>query len=381
MKDKIDIAKDKIQNQAVQAIIDNNGRGVVCMATGTGKSRVAILYIKKNPNIKKIALVVPTEILRDINWKKEFSDWGEDELYETIDRYCYASIGKIKGKQYDLVILDECHHITAENFSFFRQNIVNDIIGLTATFPKSFLKKNLLFNLKLRPIFNVTLEDATDKNLVAPFKIKVLFVNLNNSVKNIEAGNAKKRFYQTEKAAYEYINTQISRLYSDSEEFGVSVNREKLKILSLRRARFIYNLRSKTNVAKRLLSQLSKDDRTLIFCGSISQAEELHYETFHSKTDRKYYDLFKAEKINWLSCVNSLNEGDNISNLDKAVIVQINGNELNLIQRVGRVIRKRPGHEAVIYIVCAKHTQDEVWLEKSLESFDKSIVEYIEVKE
>lgn len=338
MKNQVDKSKDLIQNQAVQAITDNDGRGVICMATGTGKSRVAILYTKKNPHIKKIALIVPTEILRDINWKKEFSDWGEDELYNTIDRYCYASIGKIKDKQYDLVILDECHHITAENFSFFRQNLVKDIIGLTATFPKSFLKKNLLFNLKLRPIFNVTLEDATDKNLVAPFKIKVLFVKLNNSVKNIEAGNAKKRFYQTEKAAYEYICTQISRLYSDSEEFGVSVNREKLKILSLRRARFIYNLRTKTNAAKLLLSQLSKEDRTLIFCGSINQAEELHYETFHSKIDRKYYDLFKAEKINWLSCVNSLNEGDNISNLDKAVIVQINGNELNLIQRINKPV-------------------------------------------
>ena len=380
MKNKIDIEKDRIQNEAVQAIVDNNGRGVICMATGTGKSRVAILYIKKNPHIKKIALVVPTEILRDINWKKEFSDWGEDALYETIDRYCYASIGKVVGKKYDLVILDECHHITVENFSFFRQNLVGDIIGLTATFPKSFLKKNLLFNLKLRPIFNVTLETATDKNLVAPFKIKVLFVKLNNSARNIEAGNAKKRFYQTEKAAYEYISSQIGKLYKDAEELGVSINREKLKILSLKRARFIYNLRSKTNVAKFLLSKLSKEERILIFCGNINQAEELHYQTFHSKTHRKYYDLFKAEKINWLSCVNSLNEGDNISNLDKAVIVQINGNELNLIQRVGRVIRKRPGHEAVVYILCAKGTQDEVWLEKSLESFDKNIVEYVNIE-
>lgn len=377
----VDLLKDKAQREALQAIKDNKGRGVISVATGVGKSRVPILYIKDNPQIKKIALVVPTEILRDINWKKEFSNWDEDALYDTIDRYCYASIGKIRGKSYDLVILDECHHITAENFSFFQQNLVKDIIGLTATYPKSFLKRNLLEALKLRPVYTINLDEATEKGLVAPFKIKVLLVELNNTVKNIEAGNSKNRFYQTERSAYNYIDSQIRKLYSEAEEFGISVNREKLKVLSLRRARFIYNLRTKTLAAKNLLlNVIDKSDRVLIFCGSINQAQEIHYQTFHSKTDRKYYELFKKEKINWLSCVNSLNEGDNISNLDKAVIVQVNSNDLSLIQRIGRIIRKRPGHEAEIYIICAKNTQDEVWLEKSLESFNKSIVEYIQIK-
>lgn len=374
---KIDLLKDKVQNEAIKAILKNKGRGTICAATGVGKSRIPILYIKNDPNIKNIALIVPTEILRDVVWEKEFSEWNEKELYNTLDRYCYASISNIKGKKYDLVILDECHHITSENFSFFRNNTIKDIIGLTATFPKTFLKKNLLLSLNLKPVYTITLTEATDKDLVSKFKIKVFYTKLNNTSKNIMAGNSKKRFYQTEYSAYKFLDSQINRLKNIEISNDFHSNQKRLKMLLLKRARFIYNLKSKTEAAKSLLKKLDKEDRVLIFCGSINQAEELHYQTYHSKTNKDFYNLFKQEKINWLSCVNSLNEGDNISNLDKAVIVQLNSNDLNLIQRIGRVIRKRPDHEAIIYIFCAKDTQDEIWLNRNLESFDPNIIEHI----
>ena len=75
-----------------------------------------------------------------------------------------------------------------------------------------------------------------------------------------------------------------------------------------------------------------------------------------------------------------MNEGQNIPNLDNAVIVQLNSNELSTIQRIGRCIRYRPGHEATIYILSVVQTQDEKWVKKALENFDTNNIEYVSYK-
>lgn len=381
----IDTTKDRVQKEAMQAVIKAGGRGIVVKATGAGKSKVAILYAKKTKP-KTIALIVPTEELRDDTWGEEFKKWKAIDIYEKIDRYCYASAHKIFEKEYDLVILDECHHLTALGSEFFANNNVKDIIALTATLPSDTEKKDILKSLGLNPVYTITIDQALEMDLVAPFKIKVLFTQLDTVDKYIAAGSKAKPFMTTEYGQYTYITNVINSLVGakdDPESSGqkslTARDRDYLKVLSLKRMRLIYNLKSKAKVAKVLISSLEKEDRTLIFCGSIAQAEELCPHRYHSKIHKSNNDLelFKAEKLNTLSCVNALNEGVNISNLDKGIIVQLNSNELNLIQKIGRIIRKRPGHEALIYILCCKGTQDEVWLKKSLENFDAKNIEYL----
>lgn len=378
MKKKTDKVKDKVQKEAVKALIDAGGRGIIVKATGTGKSRVPILYMQKKKINSKVALIVPTEELRDTNWEKEFQDWGFESAYSVVDRYCYASASKIMNQEYDLVILDECHHITPLSHTFFANNKVKDIIALTATLPTDIIKKNLLKSLGLNPVYTISIDEAQELGLVAPFKIVVIYSHLNSVVKNVKAGSKHKPFMTTEQGMYNYYTRLISELKEEAEKEEIPLDRGKLKMLQLKRMRLIYDLKSKTDLAKLVFTRLiSRDDRTLIFCGSINQAEELCPYTYHSKSKKTDLENFKNEKINTLSCVNALNEGVNIPNLDKAIVVQVNSQELNLVQRIGRVIRKRPNHEAVVYILCVKDTQDEVWLEESLRNFNKENISYL----
>lgn len=374
-----DKIKDKVQKEAVQAIEISNGRGIVVMATGAGKSRVPILYAKKHKP-KRIALIVPTEHLRDTNWKEEFESWDALDLFERVDAYCYASAHKIQDKDYDLVILDECHHITPLNYTFFERNNIKDIIALTATLPTDVEKKNLLKSLSINPVYTISIDRALELGLVAPFKIVVFYTQLDKVDKYVKAGSKAKPFYTTEFGQYEYLSRRIAELKEEAELNNLPVDREALKRLSLQRMRFIYGLKSKTEAAKIILKSINKSDRTLVFCGGIPQAEELNKETYHSKISDKYLNLFIEEKIDRLSCVNALNEGTNIPNLDKALVVQLNSKELNIVQRIGRVIRKRPGHEAMVYIIVCKGTQDEVWLNDSLKNFNQDNIQYINYK-
>ena len=135
---------------------------------------------------------------------------------------------------------------------------------------------------------------------------------------------------------------------------------------------------SKTEAAKFLLEHIiPKEERTLIFAGSIAQAEQVCTDFFHSKTNDKKFNLFTEEKINRLSSVKSLNEGHNISNLDNALIIQLNSKELSMVQRIGRIVRYRDEHIANIYIINVRNTVDENWLESSLSDFDQNNITYL----
>jgi len=286
---------------------------------------------------------------------------------------CYASINKIKDSHYDLVVLDEMHRLTLGNSIFFDSNTVDNILALTATPPLEEEKKDILYNkLKLKITYELPIDKAVTLGLVAPYKIVVVEGYLDNVDKYIESGKKPKIFMQTEYAKYNYLTRNIQKMMFS----GVDIP----KFMYLARMRFIYNLKSKIVNAKKILEIIPEEDKTLIFCGGIDQSKELCKHTFNSKTDDKDYKKFIKGSINRLAVVNSVNEGHNIPNLDSALIVQLNSNPRDLVQRVGRIIRKREGHEAIIYILCTLATQDENWLEKALEGFDKSNITYINIK-
>jgi superfamily II DNA or RNA helicase len=367
--------REKVQNEAIQAVVDNNG-GMVAMATGSGKSRVAVelakIYIKPYDHG---ALLVPTEKLRDENWKEEFAKW-DCHLWEDFERLCYASASKIGENVYDFVILDEGHNITELASEFFRDNQIKRTVLLTATPPSDPIKVEILRRLSIKLVYELTLDQAVRLGFVAPYKITVITVPLDNVTKNIPGGNKANPFMTTEAACYAYWNKRVQACFGDQTPQG----KAKMKFAILGRMQFIYKIPSKTQVIKFLLDKvIPKEDRTLIFCGNIEQAEQVCPTFYHSKSSSVAYDAFKNEEINRLSCVKAVNEGHNFPGVDSGIIGQLNSKEKDLVQRIGRLIRFRPGHEAHLYIVISESTQDEKWLENAIENLDQSKVEYVRI--
>lgn len=361
--------QDRIQKEAKESIEKNSGRGLLAMCTGSGKSRIPILYAQDKKNkVQRIAVIVPTEILRDSGWKEEFKKWKALSLYKSTELLCYASAHKITGKEYDLVILDEAHNITELSAEFFKSNTVRDIIALTATPPEKEEKQEILSSLGLKTTYTLTLEKGVELGIIAPINIHVIYTELDKVRKNVKMGNKERPFFQTEQKAYEYHTQSVDYAYE-------TYNYDKLKFLIMNRARFIYNLNSKLEAAKMILDELF-EERNIIFCGSVEQAEKISEHTFHYKSGKTALNQFIAQEIDELACVSALNEGHNLPMIDNAVIIQLNSNALNLIQRIGRVCRWREGHEANVYLLICKDTQDEKWAESALKDFDKSSIKY-----
>lgn len=368
--------REKVQNEAIQAVVNNRG-GIVAMATGSGKSRVAVELAKYYFNPKNdyhAALLVPTEKLRDENWDEEFTKWEAQNIWKHTQRLCYASASKIKGYDFPLAILDEGHNITELSSEFFLNNEVENIVLLTATPPTDMVKKQILSDLGLRLVYELTLDQAVRLGFVAPYKITVITVPLDNVTKNIKGGNKTNPFMTTEAATYAYHNKRVQQCFGDQTAQG----KAKMKFAILGRMQFIYKIPSKTAVIKFLLDKvIPQDDRTIIFCGNIEQAEEVCPTWYHSKSSDVAYKAFKNESINRLSCVKAVNEGHNFPGVDSGIIGQLNSKEKDLVQRIGRLIRFRPGHEAHLYIIVSEGTQDEKWLENAIENLNQSKVNYV----
>lgn len=367
--------QDRVQNEAKLSIENNGGRGLLAMCTGSGKSRIPIMYAKDKANkVKSMAILVPTEVLRDTGWKNEFKKWKATTLYKKCDLFCYASASKVKGNKYDLVVMDEAHNVTELSREFFEDNEVRDIIALTATPPEKEEKQDLLQSLGLQTTFSLTLDEGINLGIISPIHIHLIYTKLETEKKTVRSGSEGSYFYQTEEKAYKYHNDCVDYAYK-------TFNGQKIKFSVLNRTRFIYNLKSKELAAKEIL-ELLEEERNLIFCGSVKQADSLSPHSFHYKSGKESLKMFIDEEINELSCVQSLNEGHNLPMIDNAIIAQLNSNALNLIQRIGRVCRWREGHEANVYLLVCEDTQDKIWAEKALAGFNpENITKYNNLKQ
>jgi len=372
--------KSDIQAIARAAFAKSNHWGLLAMATGTGKSKIGV---DESVNAfvgnldAKVYLVVPTTKLRDCNWEEEFVKWSNHTVYRCLDRYCYASISKVKGQVIDLVIFDESHNITEANSVFFKDNTIKRALFLTATPPNpngsdtDKEKVEILNRLKVPVSFVYSLDQAVDDGLVAKYIINVVECNLDSTNKYIKGGTVKKPFMQTEKVRYEYLNGLIRKMQFSGND--------AVKFKILERMHFIYKLKSKTEIARRVIARWTKPGQRFIgFCGSIEQAEDLYgkQNVYHSKSKDTALTAFMNLELDELGVVKALNEGINIQQVDGAFIVQLNSNPKDLVQRIGRTIRFRKGYQAVIWIFVVMDTVDEKWFKAAIEEFDKARIVY-----
>lgn len=370
--------KNRLQAEANLAHKQSNRWGFVCMATGAGKSKTAIDAIKSLVDFKpeaKVLIIVPTTKLRDKTWKNEFKEWGVDYIWDiNVEKVCYASLAKKSGCEYDFVVMDELHNLTEASSGFFMFNTVKTCMGLTATPPDDQFKRMLLEKYKLQMVYEITLDEAVKLGVVAPYEITVIQTDLDAIRANVKAGSKLKQFLTTEANNYAYY-AKIEN--SDRPEDQVKVN----KFFYIRRMQFIYSLNSKLEYAKHILWEYIPESlRTIIFCGTTTHADKLADSVYHSKRKKgdTGYDDFVNKITNRLACVEALNEGDNLPDVDVAFIVQLNSSRLDLIQRMGRILRFRFGHVGKIIILCAKGTVDAKWVRLALLGLDTSKIRWID---
>lgn len=367
-------------------------------ATGVGKTRISLEIVKDNYDLfTRKWLIVIAERAHKKNWIDDIKKHGFTDLLPYITFTCYASLKKYKYHDFDGVIYDESHRMLAPTYIEAIKTInTNKNLLLTATMlPKEVDSISRVIG----PItqFRYSLSDAIEADILPTPKIHLVALELDNSLPNqsfiIAKGKPGLRVDKscsfnerwsilkslndinltvrcTELEKYSYLCSQIDYYQLQYYKTNQMAVKNKWLFEATQRKRFISGL--KTNYVKDVIKNYK--DRFICFAGSIKQCNELGgvKNIVHSKVTntQKIIDDFNDRKINQLFVVDMLKEGMNLVDTN-VIIVQLDSKSRSTIQCIGRSLRKK---EPVIHIFYYRNTQDEIYMNNSLEEFKEYVV-------
>jgi superfamily II DNA or RNA helicase len=361
------------------------------LPTSVGKTRVALDFMHEKEVEGHILIVIPRLILID-NWKKEFIKWGYEPYLSQVTFTTYISLPKhTKGKMYDLVIFDECHHLSERAREAAEELISNYILLLSATVNRT-LKKEFKMLFPQLECYKISMREAIDEDILPDPEVFLIPLELSNNIIETMVINPKAK--KTMKASFPYrfmarkdkntkyiIECTQKEYYSDLSAMVdfykrnyLHTNNQAIYFRWQQKAkeRLMWLSGSKNNVVLQLLEKL-KDKRTLTFCNGIEQTEILGKYCINSKNTESDSILedFNNEKISHITACNILNEGANLTNCQVGIFVSINSSDTMRIQKLGRILRHK---EPKIFIIYYKNTREEELVQEMLENYNSELV-------
>lgn len=397
------------QIEAVYKFLENEGRGIFDMATGTGKTIAALgamsALTKKVNNQLGIIIVAPLTYLVK-QWGEELldklnitpivadgeHDWEKQILKSLADFqkavkqkkecvFCVVTTnntfesakfqGSLKKLRVGslLLVVDEAHNFGTQAKLTLLDEKFKFRLALSATFDRHRDKAGTeALNQYFGPrCIEYSLGKAIEQGFLTPYEYHVRFVSMN----------------EQERQAYKQLSKKIGSFCRKDQEGQVTFAKGADALL-MERARLVATVSGKIQELDHLITECNLQDEhgILVYCGTSGflpncldyieedSLEELRQidkvsQLLHRKygmrcaqytskilaKDREILvDDLKDNRIQGLVAIKCLDEGVDIPNIKYALILASTTNPKEYIQRRGRVLRKCEGKtKAVIY--------------------------------
>lgn len=387
------MTREEAYSQCLAALGKSNFT-LVELPTGYGKSYISIRMTNhiietscKNKSEVSILLLVAKTAHKG-TWKDELAKWGGIKGNANLIIECYESLHKHTDEHFDIIIMDECHHLNSDlRHDLFSTISFHNVIGLSATIPQK-LKQYFLYKYHAQTVLcNIT--DAI-KDGVLPEPQIILYpleldnvhltetIEINPKVKgSLYHGSFSKLWSYRKMKVHAIIScTQRQKLNDMNSQILFQKNsfmrthkeytKNKWLFSCGERIKYLANL--KNSIVKDILSILA-DERTLTFCKTIEQAECLGKYCIHSKNPHSelIYKNFNDKKINHITSVNILNENANLVDCKYAIFANYSSSEVCSVQRCGRALRHK---SPVIIMPFYKNTREEEILTDMIKDFN-----------
>lgn len=389
------MTREEIYTQCIQRI-DKTNCLLLQLPTGYGKTKLSIdlaNHIADNILHRPLSiLLLVAKRVHKQTWNSEIQKWGGIKA-KTMLAECYESLQKHTGEQWDIILADEVHHIGSEKrMAELRSMHPRYIIGLSATIPQK-LQQWFRYNYHSQVVSCHITEAIEDNVLPEPeillFPLRVEnnrlseTIELNPKAKGPVIHGEYKDYWKFKRQKVHAILrcTQAQKLqelnktiqwYKDKALRNPAMKQSWL-YLAGKRLEFLSEC--KLPWVKLILQHLQQE-RTITFCKTIAQTEQLGSNCIHSKNKEaeQIYDDFNAGRINHITAVNILNENANLVNCRYGIFCNITSSEIITQQRQGRMLRHR---EPVMVIPYYVGTREEELVMKAIEGFNKDKIRTI----
>lgn len=370
------LALRSYQQTAIEAWFAHDCRGLLEMATGTGKTITALAAsVRLYQREQRLALVIAVPYTHLVDqWNSEAQAFGYTPLlaYQSKKRWLDAlneqivefnaghrrilsvivthdtwasdlfqhSIARLRGPT--LLLADEAHHLGAERSRAAYPAAIGFRLALSATPDRWFDDAGTA---ALRTYFGATvftfsLQQAIGISLT-PYRYHPHLVPLTDD----------------EMRHYHALSVKIARIMQRDDDEGQRI----LKTLLLRRAELLNNAVNKIPLLQTLLQAVPYLEHTLFYC-SPGQIDELvrvlafekglRVDRFTAEESTKKRQTllaaFAAGDIQGLVAMKCLDEGVDVPSTRTAYFLASSGNPREFIQRRGRILRRAVGKDYAV---------------------------------
>ncbi len=425
---KIKLSRDQIQKYALDAYYEkqNLGRikGTLCLDMGTGKSKVAINFIRQNGDVKNVLITSPRTNLKE-NWVKELRKWGItrnvdfknlNDWIVPYDEGKYRLVNiiienvqtayKWKEQHFDLIVADEIHTMMTPEYSRLFENLTYKyLMGLTGTHDITDKNDKQYYYDRYCPVV-YEYYDSADDGLIN----KTHFFVVNHTLTNndmVLVGRKNNRFMKGELDHYNYLTEQMKKgqqlmlaqgsndWFTDAANwFWKGWGTPEQKMAAMRylnaikyRKEFLLKLGSTAKIARKIAEGILDsipDSKILIFSELTEQIERITKNTVHSHNredvNQMRINSFNNGELRTLGSCQSLTLGLNLKGATHGIMESYVGSETRSKQKKGRLHRLNSDDVANLWLIRVYDTQSEKWFNSMTKGFEMEQAQYIDSK-
>lgn len=360
------------QSAAVEAWVKARGRGTVVLPTGAGKTQVALMAIAEK---KRATLVVAPTLDLVRQWHEELEtmfgvevgvigggDYSPQAITVTTYDSAYLHMENL-GARFGLIVFDEVHHLPAPAYASAAQMALAPFrLGLSATPEREDGAERLLTDIVGPIVYREEIRAMAGEYLAAYTTEKVA----------VEMSEDARKEYEESRALYRQFLSDNNIYIGSPRGWATFIQRSagsdegRAAFLAYRRQKELAQAApEKIDVVGDLLRKHS-GERMIVFTHdnatayAISRALLLPIITHQTKVAERT-EILKAFRAGTFDCVVTsrvLNEGVDVPEAGVAIVVSGTGSVREHVQRLGRILRKREGKQAVLYEIVTANSAE-----------------------
>lgn len=384
------------QKDAISSWKNNDYKGLLSMATGTGKTLTALYGLTELwNNVKRLVTIIVCP------YQHLVEQWAEDvKKFNIFPVLCYSSYGTWRRKIYNrinlinsntidnfTIITTNATFVTSDMQNFIRQInadillIVDEAHNAGTNSMKKALHYNYKYNLGLSATPKRFRDEENTEFIYSFFGGEVFNFDLERAIYGSKDEQCLTEYYYypkiielTDEEQEEYDDLSLKIAHNIKEENGKIILNEVAKMLLIKRSKIVAGAKNKLVLLNNIMKDFKEKYNILVYCGATSYKNDEVVErqidkvckilgrdlrmkirkfTAEESPDERQeiIDMFSNDKsLQAIVAIKCLDEGVNIPAIQHAFIMASTTDPKEFIQRRGRVLRKFPGKSyAYIY--------------------------------